>query len=203
VLVLHNYGLPFWPRWHYAVVIGYDAASQTVLLRSGTRQRQRLSAAHFMRAWDNADRWALVLLRPGELPAQPALERYLEAATAFERSASPAASRQVFQTAVGRWPDAPVAWVGHGTAHYRMGELRDAAADYSRALALAPELAGARNNLAMTLLELGCPGLARQHLDLIDIGDLPAGMHDAVADTRRQIESRSSTADAATCPALH
>src|SRR5690606_24459673 len=53
VLVLHNYGLPSWPRWHYAVVIGYDAARQRVLLRSGTQRRQAQRATHFMRAWDN------------------------------------------------------------------------------------------------------------------------------------------------------
>ena len=66
VLVLHNYGLPLWPRWHYAVVIGYDAPSDTMLLRSGTIRRQVLSARNFMRAWDNGNRWAMVVLQPGE-----------------------------------------------------------------------------------------------------------------------------------------
>jgi Peptidase_C39 like family len=56
VLVLHNYGLPFWPRWHYAVVVGYDGPRDRVVLRSGKVRRQELSAANFMRAWDNADR---------------------------------------------------------------------------------------------------------------------------------------------------
>src|SRR5690606_37619257 len=65
VLVLHNYGLPFWPRWHYTVVIGFDTRTDTIILRSGTTERQTLSARNFMRAWDNADRWAMVVLRPG------------------------------------------------------------------------------------------------------------------------------------------
>src|SRR6185369_16909638 len=33
VLVLHNYGLPFWPRWHYAVVVGYDGPRDRIILR--------------------------------------------------------------------------------------------------------------------------------------------------------------------------
>jgi hypothetical protein len=56
VVVLHNYGLPFWPRWHYAVVIGYDPLHQKVVLRSGTTRREVQSAAHFMRAWENCRR---------------------------------------------------------------------------------------------------------------------------------------------------
>lgn len=201
VLVLHNYGLPFWPRWHYAVVIGYDAASQRLLLRSGKRQRQQMSAATFMRAWDNADRWALVLLRPGELPAQPMLGSYLEAATAFERAATPAAAGLAYAAAIGQWPQDPVAWVGRGTAQYRVREYSRAAADYSRALALDPSLAAARNNLAMALLDMGCPAAARRQLQQIDAGTVRDTLREAITDTSRQIEARAGASEAGGCPA--
>jgi hypothetical protein len=36
VLVLQKLGFGPWPAWHYAVVIGYDQAAATVVLRSGT-----------------------------------------------------------------------------------------------------------------------------------------------------------------------
>jgi tetratricopeptide (TPR) repeat protein len=199
VLVLHNYGLAMWPRWHYAVVIGYDAAKQRVVLRSGKRARQQLSAANFMRAWDNADRWAIVVLEPGQLPARPDLPAYLEAATAFERVAAPAATGRVFDAAIGHWPQEPVAWVGRGTAHYRSGNLQQAAADYARAVDLDPSLAGARNNLAMVLLELGCSAAARAQLDRIDQGTLQGALREAVADTARQVQARTPGPDAGTC----
>jgi tetratricopeptide (TPR) repeat protein len=199
VLVLHNYGLPFWPRWHYAVVIGYDASQQSLVLRSGKKERQRFSAANFMRAWDNADRWALVLLRPGELPAEAAKDTYLEAATAFERVASPADARLAFDAAISRWPDDPVAWVGRGTARYRAGELREAATDYGRALELNPALAAARNNLAMALLDQGCPIAARREVERIDTTGLAASLREAIADTIRQIQQRGAAADAGRC----
>ena len=39
VVLLQNLGLSFAPRWHYAVVVGYDLDASEVLLRSGTTQR--------------------------------------------------------------------------------------------------------------------------------------------------------------------
>jgi hypothetical protein len=193
VLVLHNYGFPFWPRWHYAVAVGYDTARQRMTMRSGTQRRQQLSAANFMRAWDNADRWALVLLTPGELPAGADRRRYLEAAAAFEAAADPQAAWQAFDAAVRQWPDDPVAWTGRGTASFRRGDHGSAATDYRRALQLDGSQAGARNNLAMTLLEMGCAADAGRELDKIDAASLHGPLREAITDTRRQIESRRAT----------
>ena len=36
VLVLHNYGIPLWPRWHYAVAIGFDSQRRK-MIRSSLR----------------------------------------------------------------------------------------------------------------------------------------------------------------------
>jgi tetratricopeptide (TPR) repeat protein len=199
VLVLHNYGLPFWPRWHYAVVVGYDAARDIVLLRSGVTRRQTLSARTFMRAWDNGGRWALVILRPGELPARPSALAYLESAAAFERVATPADARRAFDAAVRLWPDQPVAWVGRGTASYRSGALVDAARDYAVAVRLDAENAGARNNLAMTLIELGCPAQAQGQLESLDVDRLPPPLRAAVLDTRQRLHAALPKA-AESCP---
>jgi len=197
--------VPFFPRWHYAVVVGYDSQRDSVILRSGTTRRQVLSARTFMRAWDNGGRWALVVLRPGELPASPDQARFLEAAAAFERSAEPQDSQLAFDAAVKHWPDSPVAWVGRGTASYRGGDLNAAANDYARALSLDDSQAGARNNLAMTLLELGCAGEAREQLEKIDIQQLSGPLRDAVQDTRAQVAARAPALNEESCrrrPAL-
>lgn len=192
VLVLHNYGLPFLPLWHYAVVIGYDAQTDSVVLRSGTVERQTLSARNFMRAWDNGGRWAMVVLRPGELPVDADRHRYLESAASFERVARPEEAWQVFNAAVERWPDEPVAWIGRGTAAYRKGDLEAATQDYTQALQIDPANAGARNNLAMTLLELGQIQAARSEIAKLDGQVLPPALQQAVDDTRRQIEARAA-----------
>lgn len=192
VLALHNYGLPVWPRWHYVVAYGYDATADQLLLRSGRIERDTWSARNFMRAWDNGGRWAMVMLRPGELPANPHRLRYLEAAAGFEKSAAPADVRDAFDAAIRAWPDEPVAYVGRGTAHYRLGEFHRAAEDYEAALRLNGSLHGARNNLAMTLLELGCVQAAQRELDHIDPAQLSPGMREAVDDTRRQLRARGA-----------
>jgi tetratricopeptide (TPR) repeat protein len=201
VLVLHNYGLPFLPRWHYAVVVGYDGARDRVLLRSGKVKRQELSAANFMRAWDNADRWGLVLLRAGELPQSPDKDRYLQAAADFERVATPRDALATFEAATRQWPQDPVAWVGLGTASYRNGDLRLAAANYRAALKIDSTQTAARNNLAMTLLDLGCPRTAQAEMDGIPTTGLAGELAESVADTRRQIAARANAADEAKCPA--
>jgi hypothetical protein len=189
VLVLHNYGLPVFPRWHYAVVIGYDAVSDRFILRSGEKRRQVWRPRTFMVAWHHGERWAMVVLRPGEIPASASPRLYLEAAADFERSATPADARLAFDAAVRRWPTEAVAWIGRGTAEYRAGNLAAAARDYAGALKVDGNHAGARNNLAQTLLELGCPRSARAQLQAIDSAPLQSPLREAVMDTRQQADA--------------
>ncbi|MEY2853519.1 MAG: hypothetical protein RL030_651 [Pseudomonadota bacterium] len=199
VLVLHNYGLPFWPRWHYAVVIGHDPGKDQLVLRSGLERREAWSSRSFMRAWDNGGRWAMVVLQPGELPGMPEKARYLEAAAAFEKVAAPRDAWAAFDAAVTAWPDDPVARIGRGTAKYQDGNFSGAAADYDSALQLQPDNAGARNNLAMALLEQGCPNAARGQLDRIDTASLSAILKEATSDTRRLIDASPVNPDRSSC----
>ena len=192
ILVLHNYGLPFWPRWHYAVVIGYDAATDKFILRSGKKRRAEWRARTFMVAWHNGGRWAMVVLRPGETAASANPTLYLESAADFERAASPAEARLAFDAAVQRWPAEPVAWIGRGTAEYRAGNVSNAARDYAEALRLNPDNAGARNNLAQSLLDLGCPTQAREQLAPVNVDALAPALREAVLDTRRHIDAASA-----------
>ena len=118
---------------------------------------------------------------------------------AFERLARPQDSRLAFDAAVRRWPEEPVAWIGRGTAHYRGGDLDAAADDYTEALRLDDAQAGARNNLAMTLLDLGCTAQADELLENIDLTKLEEPVRAAVKDTRAQIGARLSTSSSESC----
>jgi hypothetical protein len=200
VLVLHNYGLPFWPRWHYAVVVGYDGMRERIILRSGKVRRQIMSAANFMRAWDNGGRWALVMLHPGELPVAPDKRRYLESAAAFEGVASAPDALRSFDAAAQQWPDDALPLIGRGTAHYRSGSLENAIRDYRGALRIDASQVGARNNLAVALLEAGCVAQAREQIARIDPANLGERMKAEVLDTQRQIAtSTARDAPAAIC----
>jgi tetratricopeptide (TPR) repeat protein len=195
VLVLHNYGLPILPRWHYAVVNGYDAVTDRFTLRSGRHRSQRWRARTFMLAWHNGRRWGMVVLRPGELPANANPGQYLEAAASFERGADPEASRLVFDSAVKRWPSEAVAWIGRGTAQYRAGKYAEAAQDYAAALRIDPAQIGARNNLAQALLDMGCPARAREQLQIIDYAALRSPLREVVLDTRKNVDAAADRQD--------
>jgi Flp pilus assembly protein TadD len=101
-----------------------------------------------------------------------------------------------------RWPDQPVAWIGLGTAEYRRKAYQSAVRDYSTAVRLDASLAGARNNLAMAYLELGCVAQARDQLRAIESADLNEALRAAVEDTRRQLSARLADAEPAECQTL-
>jgi len=126
-------------------------------------------------------------VRPGELPATADRARYLESAAAFERMARPDDAARAFDAALNRWRDEPLAWAGRGTASYAQRDLQGAAQDCYEALRLDGKESGARNNLAMTLLELGCPQAARAQVEAIATDALAATLRAGVEDTRPQI----------------
>ena len=161
VLVLQNLGIAFLDRWHYAVLVGYDRAADEVVLRSGTERREVLAARRFLRTFERGGRWAVVLLRPGELPAAPQPRPYLRAAAAFERGGTPEQRAAAFAAATEQWPGQALAWIGLGAAHYDAGLLSEAAAAFRQAIAQDPAQAVARNNLAQVMLDAGCPERAR------------------------------------------
>lgn len=165
VLVFQNLGVKLIPVWHYAVVVGYDAGADTIVLRSGETRRRVMSAGSFMATWERADKWAIVALRPGELPAKPDLHRYLSAVAAIEDRVSADVAAPWLQAARRHWPDNALVHFALGNNRYAAGDS-DAATDaYRRALDLDPELLAARNNLAHLLAERGCLESALEEIE--------------------------------------
>jgi hypothetical protein len=180
VLVLQNLRLRTWPAWHYAVVIGAEPDDERVILRSGTERRLAMPAARFMRTWDRADRWGLVLLEPGQLPARPERGHYFEAVAGLEETGRYAPAARAWEAALVEWPNDPVARFGYGTTSYLDGNLHAARGAYEALLAAEPEHAAALNNLANVLGDLGCRAAARA-LALRAAAAAPAGGEIAAA----------------------
>lgn len=154
VIVLQNLAFTFVPRWHYAVVIGYDRASEEIILRSGTTQRLVMTLSNFERTWARGNYWAMVALAPERLPATAAEDAYVAAAVALERVSAPAAQR-AYATALTRWPRNLVARIGSGNLAYAMKDFAAAEVAYRQATHDHPHAADAWNNLAQTLFEAG------------------------------------------------
>ncbi len=157
VLVLENQGLRTRPFWHYAVVIGFEPDRREIIQHSGTHAYLAQPMRRWLRDWNLAGRWALVTLPPDQLPLAPDRERWLQTLADFEAVAEPAAALSAWQTASRRWPEMPLAWLGQGNSHYRLGDTTAAIAAFEQALVLDPEQPAAAFNLGWLLLEAGEP----------------------------------------------
>ena len=154
VVVLQNLGLAFAPRWHYAVLVGYDLARREVLLRSGTTRRESLPLSTFERTWARGGRWAFMALPPGRLPATATEDAATQAAIGFERAAPPRPAAVAYRAVLARWPDNLLAAIGLANTLNAAGDPAGAAAALDTASAR-HDSAVLWNNLARLRLALG------------------------------------------------
>lgn len=201
-VVFQNLGLASVPVWHFAVMIGYSEADDLVLLRSGRDERREMSAYNFVRTWELGGRWALVALRPGELPVTDDPEGYLRAVAAAEEVLEPAALTEAYRAAVQRWPDDAIARFGLGNALRASGAVAAAVAEYRTLLSAHPGDRAALNNLADALNLLGCGDAALAAVDAALAASGPGDPLRAVmAQTRQEILAapRTGSAPPAAC----
>jgi hypothetical protein len=161
VLVFQNLGTDWFPKWHFAVVIGYDLATHEVILRSGTTRRWRTTLATLERTWSRTGYWALVILPPGNMPASAQPERYLQAAHDLEVTGQAVAAMTAYHAATLYWPKEPRAWMAFGNSQYVLADYEQAEDAFRKAIALAPEDPRGWNNLSYALLKNACPRQAQ------------------------------------------
>ena len=123
VLVLQNLGFEWYPRWHYAVVIGYDTDKGVIILRSGTTRRWVTPFEVFERTWQRAGYWALVIVPVGEIPETAEPLRYLKTAYAFEDTGNYDLAFKAYLAATIQWPDIAVVWTTLGNLTYKINDL--------------------------------------------------------------------------------
>jgi len=155
VIVLVNLGLAWYPKWHYAVVTGYDQLDQQITLHSGLIADEIISDRVFMNLWRRSDFWGLLVLPPEMLPANAEELTWLEAVAGLEQVGRWADAATGYATALGRWPQSYAAWMGLGNCRYQLHELAGAAESFTAATRLQPDNGLAYNNLANVLLQQG------------------------------------------------
>lgn len=193
-LILQNLALNWLPRWHYAVVVGYDADREQVLLRSGRTERRGERLHSFERSWGLADRWALLLLKPGELPAFGEANTYLRSVVESSPVIGTDAVSAALLAGAQRWPENADMNFALANQLQQMGETADAAAYYRMAIASDTAHIGALNNFADLLLTEGCvvaagdyAGRAQESVD----ADSP--LAPLIQSTIREIDLASAT----------
>ena len=156
VLVLQNLSFNWYPRWHYAVVIGYDTDRHEIILRSGTTRRWITSFEVFERTWQRADFWALVVVPVGEIPKTATPMNYLKTAHAFEEIGRPGLAFKAYQSASRQWPDVAETWMTLGNMAFQNHDWPEAIRAFGTASSLQPESLVSWNNLAYALHAYGC-----------------------------------------------
>lgn len=189
VLVLQNLGATRLPRWHYAVLIGYDADRNVAVLRSGRERRLEMKWQRFAGTWHRGGRFAMTTLRPGEIPVHAEPARFIAAAAGLEAAGQRRAAAAAFDAAIARWPTAPHAWLGRGNVAYADGDRAAAADAWSRAIMLDPADAAARNNLAELLLEAGCLDESRRQVERASALAQGTALESAVSESRSKINA--------------
>lgn len=192
VIVLQNLGIAALPKWHYAVVVGIDADERQVVLRSGDQKRRVTKTNTFLRTWRRGDYWAMVALRPDEMPARVEQRRYFGNVAELEQAGMFDAAALAWETALQRWPNDPVALFGLANVSQALGDHAAAERHYGRLLRDHPDLVPARNNLALALAKQGKAAAAIREIDLALATNTDPALAAELQLTRTQItESRT------------
>ncbi|MBF7729332.1 PA2778 family cysteine peptidase [Pseudomonas sp. N040] len=161
VLVLQNLAFAWYPRWHFAVVVGYDRRQGSLVLRSGTSKRWLTDFASFDATWARSGRWAVVTLPADRLPAAAQFLPWLKAASDLEETGHLLAARQAYLTATRRWPEQAMGWFALANNRYASGDRPGAEQALRVSLEHAPGFAAGWFNLSQVLAEQGCATTAR------------------------------------------
>ena len=155
VIVLQNLGFSWIPRWHYAVVIGYDLNAGVITLHSGVTHQKKTSLRAFKNTWARSDYWGLAILPPDRLPASADETMYVLAIVGLEKARQWDAAIKGYQTALNHWPNNLSAHIGLSNSLYAQGELKSAETVLRKTTDLFPNEGVAFNNLAQVLWEQG------------------------------------------------
>jgi hypothetical protein len=164
VLVLQNLGLESVPRWHYAVVVGFDRRAGHWILRSENEPRRLTKTGVFERTWARGDYWGIVLADPIKPPPFAQARGWFQRAFDLESVGQVTAAQAAYASGYQRWPE----FLPLGLA--LLNQYYDQQA-WSAGDALLAELwpqhadsAQLWNNWAVWLDAQGCPNLAQQAL---------------------------------------
>ncbi|EIU3500045.1 PA2778 family cysteine peptidase [Pseudomonas aeruginosa] len=162
VLVLQNQAFSWWPRWHFAVAVGFDRERRELVLRSGITRRWVTDFTSFESTWKRSGRWAVLTLPGDRLPATAAAVPWLKAASDSEETGHPKVARRAYEEAVRRWPEDAFAWFALGNSRYAAGDSAAAEQAMLTSVERRADFAAGWFNLSQLLAERGCAAPARQ-----------------------------------------
>lgn len=155
VVVLQNLGLNWIPRWHYAVVTGYDLDKQRVRMHSGHIQDLQIDMVRFMRTWYRARYWGLVAAPTARLPASAMPAQYFQELLLLEKTGFAEEAGRGYATLLQRYPEQLEPALALANWLYSQDDYPATVAVLRSALSYHPKSDAALNNLAFVLWQLG------------------------------------------------
>lgn len=149
VIVFQNLALEKMPKWHYALVTGYNLPAKEVLLHSGPDKDLHMNIGVFDHTWALGSYWGLVIMEPGKISATGNELQHMSAASGLEAAGKIAEAEQSYISIIERWTDSLSARIGLANIRYNQGNYAEAVI-YLRAATLKhPESSIAWHNLAI------------------------------------------------------
>jgi hypothetical protein len=153
VLILENLGVAKEPLWNCPVAVGFADGGARILVHGGDDPDKVLSRGLLERLWSDTDQWAMVVLRPGDLPATAQAETMVAAADGLQKVGRYWEAVMAYDAILSQWPGDASALMGLGASLYMLGDTTGAAQAYNAAMA-AGAPSGARVALAVVQAEM-------------------------------------------------
>lgn len=149
VIVMQNLALSWYPKWHYAVALGYDLNKVELTLHSGSDAFKKTNLKDFEETWALADYWGLVVLPPGQLAASADDLAHAAAAAGLEQIGKTSEAEMIYKNVLKRWPQSLSALIGLGNTRYAAGDFKSSVFYLTKATELYPNESSAWHNLSV------------------------------------------------------
>lgn len=162
VIVFQNRGLAIWPRWHYALVVGYDLSGPDLIMHTGGNANDETDMRAFERTWRLGEFWGLVLVKPGEISATGSETDHLQAAAMLEAAGKIPEAKISYQRIERRWPKSLGAMLGLGNVYFTEKNFKESEKTLHSATQYHKTSSLAWHNLATVQAQLGKKAAARK-----------------------------------------
>lgn len=155
VLIFQNLGLSWLPKWHYAVVVGYDLDKRELILHTGNYKNYPMSFRTFEKSWKRVHHWGYVLVTPGSIPMNSSETEMIEATAGLEMAKNLNPAKTSYEAILQRWPGSLGALIGLGNVHFKLKDFNKSKDYFHKATILKPTSIGVWNNYAVALEAAG------------------------------------------------
>ncbi|MBC7538003.1 MAG: PA2778 family cysteine peptidase [Bacteriovorax sp.] len=154
ILIFQNLGLSWIPKWHYALVVGYDLNQNEMILHSGETKNYRIKISTFESTWKRVDNWGLIIVRPGSIPKTASEIDMIKASARLETTGHMNNAKISYEKILEKWPESLGSQIGLGNIYYQLNDYEKSSFHLKQATDSHPNASGAWYNYAIVLMTM-------------------------------------------------